>query len=160
MICECCLVIFFFSSRRRHTRYWRDWSSDVLFRSLRVDDLDRRLENRIAATRIRIDPQQQRVGREPAEVDHAIHDRLRRIGDFDTRFGGFHQIRQIGNLLGWREDQIDWLIDVILNWIERDHTGLSDPRADMTADMETASTLRRNVEGSIQRQYLSQARDL
>ena len=22
----CC---FFFSSRRRHTRYWRDWSSDV-----------------------------------------------------------------------------------------------------------------------------------
>src|SRR3712207_3866867 len=24
--CWCC---FFFSSRRRHTRYWRDWSSDV-----------------------------------------------------------------------------------------------------------------------------------
>src|SRR3712207_1010469 len=23
------LFIFFFSSRRRHTRYWRDWSSDV-----------------------------------------------------------------------------------------------------------------------------------
>src|SRR5438445_903757 len=23
------LVSFFFSSRRRHTRYWRDWSSDV-----------------------------------------------------------------------------------------------------------------------------------
>src|SRR3712207_8461193 len=23
------LSIFFFSSRRRHTRYWRDWSSDV-----------------------------------------------------------------------------------------------------------------------------------
>src|SRR5438445_9871991 len=26
------LLHFFFSSRRRHTRYWRDWSSDVLFR--------------------------------------------------------------------------------------------------------------------------------
>src|SRR3712207_6953363 len=24
-----CYVFFFFSSRRRHTRYWRDWSSDV-----------------------------------------------------------------------------------------------------------------------------------
>src|SRR3712207_9189920 len=24
-----CLLEFFFSSRRRHTRYWRDWSSDV-----------------------------------------------------------------------------------------------------------------------------------
>src|SRR5438445_13688681 len=22
-------MLFFFSSRRRHTRYWRDWSSDV-----------------------------------------------------------------------------------------------------------------------------------
>src|SRR3712207_5421029 len=28
------IIFFFFSSRRRHTRYWRDWSSDVvLFRS-------------------------------------------------------------------------------------------------------------------------------
>src|SRR3712207_5480131 len=25
----CMLFFFFFSSRRRHTRYWRDWSSDV-----------------------------------------------------------------------------------------------------------------------------------
>src|SRR3712207_7977583 len=23
------ICFFFFSSRRRHTRYWRDWSSDV-----------------------------------------------------------------------------------------------------------------------------------
>src|SRR6266542_5687080 len=26
-------IFFFFSSRRRHTRCYRDWSSDVLFRS-------------------------------------------------------------------------------------------------------------------------------
>src|SRR3712207_8489792 len=25
----CWRLVFFFSSRRRHTRYWRDWSSDV-----------------------------------------------------------------------------------------------------------------------------------
>src|SRR5947209_9560840 len=25
----CSIFFFFFSSRRRHTRYWRDWSSDV-----------------------------------------------------------------------------------------------------------------------------------
>src|SRR3712207_2361344 len=31
------LFIFFFSSRRRHTRYWRDWSSDVC-----SSDLDER----------------------------------------------------------------------------------------------------------------------
>src|SRR5258707_11972725 len=26
---HCSSGCFFFSSRRRHTRYWRDWSSDV-----------------------------------------------------------------------------------------------------------------------------------
>src|SRR3712207_7506632 len=28
---------FFFSSRRRHTRYWRDWSSDVCSSDLAVN---------------------------------------------------------------------------------------------------------------------------
>src|SRR5215203_4757187 len=34
-------MFFFFSSRRRHTRYWRDWSSDVC-----SSDLPRRWERR------------------------------------------------------------------------------------------------------------------
>src|SRR5258707_7313502 len=35
--CSCSLVgFFFFSSRRRHTRYWRDWSSDVCSSDLKV----------------------------------------------------------------------------------------------------------------------------
>ena len=29
-------LFFFFSSRRRHTRYWRDWSSDVCSSDLQV----------------------------------------------------------------------------------------------------------------------------
>src|SRR5258707_5111791 len=29
LISVCVRLLFFFSSRRRHTRYWRDWSSDV-----------------------------------------------------------------------------------------------------------------------------------
>src|SRR3712207_7136249 len=29
-------LFFFFSSRRRHTRYWRDWSSDVCSSDLRA----------------------------------------------------------------------------------------------------------------------------
>src|SRR3712207_7438875 len=29
-------MLFFFSSRRRHTRYWRDWSSDVCSSDLNV----------------------------------------------------------------------------------------------------------------------------
>src|SRR3712207_3719492 len=31
-----CLMFFFFSSRRRHTRYWRDWSSDVCSSDLAI----------------------------------------------------------------------------------------------------------------------------
>src|SRR3712207_9035275 len=31
-------IFFFFSSRRRHTRYWRDWSSDVCSSDLIVVD--------------------------------------------------------------------------------------------------------------------------
>src|SRR3712207_8985701 len=30
-----CYFIYFFSSRRRHTIYWRDWSSDVCSSDLR-----------------------------------------------------------------------------------------------------------------------------
>src|SRR3712207_4217733 len=35
--------MWFFSSRRRHTRYWRDWSSDVCSSDLRLDDRAREL---------------------------------------------------------------------------------------------------------------------
>src|SRR5258707_6237090 len=31
-------IYFFFSSRRRHTRYWRDWSSDVCSSDLRDEE--------------------------------------------------------------------------------------------------------------------------
>src|SRR3712207_7729723 len=33
-------MMFFFSSRRRHTRYWRDWSSDVCSSDLQLGALD------------------------------------------------------------------------------------------------------------------------
>src|SRR5438445_9604494 len=35
LFCVCFVFFFFFSSRRRHTRYWRDWSSDVCSSDLR-----------------------------------------------------------------------------------------------------------------------------
>ena len=37
-ICGLISNLFFFSSRRRHTRYWRDWSSDVCSSDLLVLD--------------------------------------------------------------------------------------------------------------------------
>src|SRR3712207_8414130 len=41
--------IFFFSSRRRHTRYWRDWSSDVCSSDLFPFE-DRKMEPSIVRT--------------------------------------------------------------------------------------------------------------
>src|SRR5690606_40546474 len=44
-------VLFFFSSRRRHTRFSRDWSSDVCSSDLRtrVDLIERTVEYRCAS---------------------------------------------------------------------------------------------------------------
>src|SRR3712207_6412283 len=38
-------MIIFFSSRRRHTRYWRDWSSDVCSSDLEALDLKQLADN-------------------------------------------------------------------------------------------------------------------
>src|SRR5207253_8066878 len=38
-----CVYFFFFSSRRRHTRWPRDWSSDVCSSDLRLNEVWRRL---------------------------------------------------------------------------------------------------------------------
>src|SRR3712207_7594362 len=42
-------VFFFFSSRRRHTRYWRDWSSDVCSSDLGAGLPGRRRRRRATA---------------------------------------------------------------------------------------------------------------
>src|SRR3712207_7687924 len=41
------ICYFFFSSRRRHTRYWRDWSSDVCSSDLTVPPIEEYLGEEI-----------------------------------------------------------------------------------------------------------------
>src|SRR3712207_9507060 len=60
-------VVFFFSSRRRHTRYWRDWSSDVCSSRSRIRGVTR-LEENLRAVRDRIDAAARAAGRHPADV--------------------------------------------------------------------------------------------
>src|SRR5436309_15729439 len=43
------LVIFFFSSRRRHTRFSRDWSSDVCSSDLEGEQVVARLDRQVEA---------------------------------------------------------------------------------------------------------------
>src|SRR3712207_7944846 len=49
-------VFFLFSSRRRHTRYWRDWSSDVCSSDLHVPDV-------VGTVRLDRDDVEQRLAR-------------------------------------------------------------------------------------------------
>src|SRR3712207_8120410 len=44
--------MFFFSSRRRHTRYWRDWSSDVCSSDLPGSALARRQPDWVMAAEL------------------------------------------------------------------------------------------------------------
>src|SRR3712207_6100315 len=55
---------FFFSSRRRHTRYWRDWSSDVCSSDLRGGDERLAHPHRPVAARV-LDRVPRLVGRRP-----------------------------------------------------------------------------------------------
>src|SRR3989442_15027821 len=50
-------VFFFFSSRRRHTRCGRDWSSDVCSSDLVASPFDDRLEQRIGGNERKVDGQ-------------------------------------------------------------------------------------------------------
>src|SRR3712207_3770461 len=47
-------MFFFFSSRRRHTRYWRDWSSDVCSSDLDPQVLTGNVENFMGVAQVPI----------------------------------------------------------------------------------------------------------
>src|SRR3712207_1668788 len=73
-----CYWCFFFSSRRRHTRYWRDWSSDVCssdlwcVRGTREDPHRPRVQS--AHVVVQADAERLReLARPRAELLHAAH---------------------------------------------------------------------------------------
>src|SRR6266536_4784961 len=77
------MVFFFFSSRRRHTRSTRDWSSDVCSSDLsqRPARSSRCIEERAGAV-VRL---LRRIGRGAAPSGAAHHPGLRRAQDADGR---------------------------------------------------------------------------
>src|SRR3712207_8945434 len=62
------VLLFFFSSRRRHTRYWRDWSSDVCSSDLLFDQ---RVEDRHQPLALGPDREVDRA-RLVDEVEHVV----------------------------------------------------------------------------------------
>src|SRR3712207_1882953 len=75
------IVMFFFSSRRRHTRYWRDWSSDVCSSDLRPGPVARRHREAVLAQQPHVLPERQaaQAGEQPVgEEDAELLGRVRR----------------------------------------------------------------------------------
>src|SRR5438445_8673031 len=108
-------AFFFFSSRRRHTRYWRDWSSDVC-----SSDLE---QAGVLAARLGVD------GKHPlqprAEVRHA-------------RIGVAHRARGAdGRATAAAHAQVRIDLDVVA--VRRDGAGRADIQALVAADLRGAA---------------------
>src|SRR5438445_5888318 len=69
------MFCFFFSSRRRHTRYWRDWSSDVCSSDLkRLDRIE--IGGAIGGVETEADPDgraDKETGKRPAVRENYVH---------------------------------------------------------------------------------------
>src|SRR3712207_5124853 len=105
---------FFFSSRRRHTRYWRDWSSDVCSSDLDADVVPSRMSGSLppgmallvvrrgpnAGARFLLDHDVTTSGRHP-DSDIFLDDVTvsRRHAEFH-RDGGTFTVRDVGSLNG------------------------------------------------------------
>src|SRR5205809_4022031 len=88
------MIFFFFSSRRRHTRCSRDWSSDVC-----SSDLLPRLAVRSRRPRVRGDPHEHAAGEiEPRAVAGAV-ETTRPIG---AEIGGRHLEPRPNGRAAWR----------------------------------------------------------
>src|SRR3712207_8896641 len=87
------LLFFFFSSRRRHTRYWRDWSSDVCSSDLR--DGDHRVAHVVpAAEGEGAAPEQDRAREDPAQ--RLDQQRVGEEGRGEHRDGARSEERRVG----------------------------------------------------------------
>src|SRR3712207_8999341 len=98
------MVCFFFSSRRRHTRYWRDWSSDVcssdlLGKVLRMGAYDEEVLTRLRWMRDVLGPVLQAAVRsmaDPLDVKSVLAQMLQ-MGDEG------HNRNRAGSLMTLRE---------------------------------------------------------
>src|SRR3712207_7287924 len=80
------VLFFFFSSRRRHTRYWRDWSSDVCSSDLAAMTELRALEEAHPDLRTPDSPTQKVMGTYSTDFAPVQHlERLMSLGRSEER---------------------------------------------------------------------------
>src|SRR5581483_9483382 len=105
---------------------------------------DPRLEGRPLLARIRVDAEQQKLGRDHAEIDLASDHGFRRlvVAEFDCRLAPL-----VGD--AWRirsEYKIDGFIQFVLDRLERDHAILSDDRVHFADNMKATAAAARHIE--------------
>src|SRR3712207_8223066 len=93
-------LVFFFSSRRRHTRYWRDWSSDVCSSDLAGKSLIARFDGGQLSSDgglLALREVERRLGSAlpiaspPASTTHAPRSEERRVGkECRSRWSPYH----------------------------------------------------------------------
>src|SRR5947209_19968606 len=93
------MLFFFFSSRRRHTRYWRDWSSGrVLFRSATADLWE------LLETELKYEGYVQRQTAQNAKLFRDLHrarSEERRVGkECRSRWSQYHEKKKKKKLTG------------------------------------------------------------
>src|SRR5207245_6313975 len=71
------LLVFFFSSRRRHTRCYRDWSSDVCSSDLSLMGLQVDRDGAVLVFQVRIEPTTLRIHGVPFRISRSEE---RRVG--------------------------------------------------------------------------------
>src|SRR5690606_39526082 len=86
--------LFFFSSRRRHTRFSRDWSSDVCSSDLEAGDVAPQIPERLSGKTVAV------VGSGPAGL--AAAQQLTRAGH---TVAVYERADRIGGLLRYRSEE-------------------------------------------------------
>src|SRR3712207_8369993 len=83
------ICFFFFSSRRRHTRYWRDWSSDVCSSDLVHDAPEVHAHDPVHV--FVADVEERAVQGDACVVDQDIRSEERRVGkECRSRWSPYH----------------------------------------------------------------------
>src|SRR5947209_10962402 len=123
-------LIFFFSSRRRHTRYWRDWSSDVCSSDLiRYGEL-RQAETELARLSSQADGKQGRMLKEEVDEEDVARIVSKWTGIPVSRMleGEVKKLVTMEERLRQRVIGQDPALARVANAIRRSRAGLSDPK--------------------------------
>src|SRR5437016_3293994 len=108
---------------------------------------DRRaLERGIRLARIRIEAEDQKFGRNGAEIDPAANQLFRHIDGRHLDLCAADQRERPGR----HEHEVDRFVDFVLERLERDHAGLADGGRDPANHVQAAAPMQCNVEASLE----------